>query len=293
MKLETFSSLGLGTSRSASLGNRISKKEAEELFNVARNNKVQVIDTADTYGSGDAERMIRNAISGNREHFFLVTKAGFPHMHLPEILSPMNQIGKKLYQKLGCKKNFSEQYLLKSARKSLKRLHINSLDAFLLHEPNFGELKKFEDFHKGLTKIKEEGLARSIGISTNDIEALNLALQHEVVDLVQTTLPYGNSMTETVFDICKKRNIPVIVNQVLRVLPVLKKNAQFKAALKELEVNENQTIPILISFALQYKKADCVLIGSKNPIHVRDNATLIENPERLKGIHELIETIFS
>lgn len=293
MMHKKLSSIGLGTSRSASLGNRISKNEAKELFEVALTNNVRVIDTADTYGSGDAERMIGRAIAGKRNDFFLISKAGLPHMHLPEILSPLNQIGKKVYQKLGYKKNFSEQYLIKSVHKSLKRLQTDALDAFLLHEPNFNQLKTHSDFYKGLQKIKENGLAKNVGISTNDIEALNLAFEHGVVDIVQTTLPYGSNETETVFDLCKKRKIPVIANQVLRVLPELRTNAPFKSALKAIGLEENQTIPVLISFALNYKNADCVLIGSKNPHHVRDNAILMPNPERLADIFKLIETIFS
>ena len=95
----TISPLGIGTSQIASLGRGINHSEAKRLFDTALDYQVTTIDTADTYGSGDSERMIGKAIQAKRSDFYVITKAGFPHVHLPGFLSPLNQIGKKVLQK--------------------------------------------------------------------------------------------------------------------------------------------------------------------------------------------------
>ena len=53
----TISPLGIGTSQIASLGRGINHSEAKRLFDTALDYQVTTIDTADTYGSGDSERM--------------------------------------------------------------------------------------------------------------------------------------------------------------------------------------------------------------------------------------------
>ena len=135
LKLINLSSLGLGTSHIASLGRSISNAEAKNLFHTALDLNVTTIDTSDTYGSGDSERMVGRAISEKRKDFQIITKAGFPYLDLPGFMSPMNQIGKKILQKTNSKKSYSKDYLIKSVEKSLKRLGTDYVDAFLLHEP--------------------------------------------------------------------------------------------------------------------------------------------------------------
>ena len=86
------------------MGRSISNAEASKLFKTALDLNVKVIDTSNTYGSGDSERMISKSVKENRNEFFLITKAGFPHVYLPAYLSPLNQIGKKILQKVHIRK---------------------------------------------------------------------------------------------------------------------------------------------------------------------------------------------
>ena len=52
MTKTNFTSLGLGTSKIASIGSRIHNEEAKKLFKQALDYDVRVIDTSDTYRSG-------------------------------------------------------------------------------------------------------------------------------------------------------------------------------------------------------------------------------------------------
>lgn len=140
ISLDQLSRLGMGTSKAGSLGSRMSTRQFSEFLSIAAANQLNLIDTADAYGSGDAERLIRACIGSKAAPFFVITKAGLPYVHTPGWLSPLNQIAKKVKQKAGAKTNFSAAYLIKSLQKSNKRLGVEAADAFLLHEPDWNAL---------------------------------------------------------------------------------------------------------------------------------------------------------
>src|SRR5438046_1732898 len=66
-----------------------------------------LIDTAEMYGEGGAEKMVADAIDGERERVFVVTKV-YPH-------------------------NASRTKLPKACERSLKRLRVDAIDLYLLH----------------------------------------------------------------------------------------------------------------------------------------------------------------
>jgi diketogulonate reductase-like aldo/keto reductase len=66
-----------------------------------------LIDTAEMYGEGGAEKVVADAIAGQRERVFVVTKV-YPH-------------------------NASRTELPKACDRSLKRLRIEAIDLYLLH----------------------------------------------------------------------------------------------------------------------------------------------------------------
>jgi aryl-alcohol dehydrogenase-like predicted oxidoreductase len=283
-----FSSLGLGTSHLGSLGSRISYKDASVLFAKALENNVTLVDTSDTYGSGDSERIIGKAIDGKRNEFFIMTKAGFPYMALPGFLSPMNQIGKKILQSTHSKKNYSKNYLISSLHRSLKRLNTDYVDAFVLHEPFADELLMYDDCWEALHLIKQSGMAKNVGISTNDLASYKLAKKHISLDIVQTSMPYNVNNIDTVFDCCKQQNIKVVANQVLRPNKILLENEKIRELLSTYFLKEKDFVSVLIAHGVYHKKADCVLIGTRNPNHLIQNAIGLKN---LSHLNELFAEI--
>ena len=69
---------------------------------------------------------------------------------------------------------------------TLRRLHIDKLNGYLLHTPEYIYQKEIVD---GMVKLKEEGLVENIGVSIYDIKEGEYALQTGVVDYIQ--LPYS------------------------------------------------------------------------------------------------------
>lgn len=91
--------------------------------------------------------------------------------------------------------------------KSLIRLHVDSLDGYMLHSPHYIYLKYVVE---GLQKIRDTGLVKNIGVSTYD-EAEALQAAELGVDYIQ--VPY-NAFDQRLdatdfFDIAKKNKVTV------------------------------------------------------------------------------------
>ena len=101
-----------------------------------------LIDTAEMYGEGGAERVVADAITGQRDRVFVVTKV-YPH-------------------------NASRTKLPKACERSLKRLRIDAIDLYLLHwrERNTRLAETVEAFEK----LRSAGKIRRWGVSNFDLD---------------------------------------------------------------------------------------------------------------------------
>ena len=270
--LNQLSPLGIGTSRAGSLGSRLSTGHFGAIIRLASENQINLIDTADTYGSGDSERLINKGISGNRSAFFIMTKAGIPMLHTPAWLSPLNQIGKKIKIKAGVKRNYTPDYLLNSLKKSNKRLGIEAADAFMLHEPDWTELAGTSSWD-GLKKIRQAGLATYTGVSTNDYRVVEAGISSGQVQVVQTAVSWNDDSTDGILQLCQANKIPVIANQVLRPYKLLTDRfaeiASQRSKMKGLE--DMSLVQFLIAAVLVEKKVNSVLFGTSDLEHLQHN----------------------
>ncbi len=110
-----------------------------------------LIDTAEMYGEGSAEKVVADAIEGQRDRVFVVTKV-YPH-------------------------NASRTELPKACERSLKRLRIEVIDLYLLHwrgdVPLAETVETFEH-------LRSSGKIRYWGVSNFDVEDMQelLAIEH-------------------------------------------------------------------------------------------------------------------
>src|SRR5215468_5905943 len=111
-----------------------------------------LIDTAEMYGEGGAEKVVADAIEGQRDRVFVVTKV-YPH-------------------------NASRSELPKACERSLKRLRIDAIDLYLLHwrertPPLHETVETFE-------KLRAAGKIRRWGVSNFDVDDMEelLSLEH-------------------------------------------------------------------------------------------------------------------
>src|SRR5438105_5854122 len=101
-----------------------------------------LIDTAEMYGDGGAEKVVAEAISGQRDRVFVVTKV-YPH-------------------------NASRTEMPKACERSLKRLRIDVVDLYLVHwrekSPPLAEtVNAFE-------RLRSEGKIKRWGVSNFDVD---------------------------------------------------------------------------------------------------------------------------
>lgn len=108
------------------------------------------LDTAEMYGSGEAERLLGEAIAGvPREQLFVTSKV------LPEHATFKGTIA--------------------ACEASLRRLQLEYLDLYLLHWPGSHPL---DQTMRALETLVEQGKTRAIGISNFDVEEMNDAASY-------------------------------------------------------------------------------------------------------------------
>ena len=266
---ENFTPLGLGTSTIASLGRSLTFNSAKKLFDTALDYNIKTIDTSNTYGSGDAERLIGKIIKDKRNDTFIISKVGMPYLSLPAFLSPFNQIGKKILQNLKIKKCYKKEYILNNIEKSLRRLNINNLDGYLLHDMLLEDFYEYKDeCFEALYLIKKKGLSKFIGISSNDYELLNKNLKNINIDLVQTNMIFKKKNIELLREL-KKRGYKLIVNSIFS--NKIDTNLDFKInqVIEKFDVPYNDKKNILINYCIKKNEVDCALFRTTNIDHLK------------------------
>src|SRR6266542_5137463 len=102
-----------------------------------------LIDTAEMYGDGGAEKVVGDAIEDQRDRVFIVTKA-YPH-------------------------NASRTGLPKACERSLKRLRIDTIDLYLLHWPSNTPLAETVEVFE---QLRSAGKIGRWGVSNFDVEEM-------------------------------------------------------------------------------------------------------------------------
>jgi diketogulonate reductase-like aldo/keto reductase len=109
-----------------------------------------LIDTAEMYGEDGAEKVVAEAIAGQRDRVFVVTKV-YPH-------------------------NASRTEMPKACARSLKRLRVDVVDLYLLHWR--GEIPLTETV-EAFEKLRAAGKIRRWGVSNFDLDDMNELLAIE------------------------------------------------------------------------------------------------------------------
>lgn len=136
--------LGIGTWRMGESGRR----RAQELDAVRHALALgyPMIDTAEMYGEGVAEEIVGEALAGNRQRPFIVSKV-YPH-------------------------NATRSGTIAACERSLKRMGLDRIDLYLLHWRGGVRLAEtFEAFHR----LREAGKIADFGVSNFDLADMEAA----------------------------------------------------------------------------------------------------------------------
>ena len=144
------------------------------LVRAALDSGMVLLDTAQTYQRGQNEGMIGEVLKGRpRDSYVLATKARPP-----------------VDQKTGLyTEEATEDGYLKKVDLSLKQLGLEYVDIYYHHGVSLRESALFEPVLKALEKVKKEGKARFVGITThrNEPEVILAAIDSKIYDIILTT----------------------------------------------------------------------------------------------------------
>jgi aryl-alcohol dehydrogenase-like predicted oxidoreductase len=195
-------------------------KDSLEALAAAWDSGVNFFDTADIYGEGHSEELLKKFLkSRSRGRFILATKCGWD-FYLPGG-GPSQKPGASLQRsseklnRTGHRKNFDADYIRFACEQSLKRLGTDVIDLFQLHNPSL-ELIQKGDLVSVLEGLKKEGKIRFTGISVHtEAEAL-AAIEDSRVQAIQIILNLlDQRMLKHVLPEAEKKGTGVIVREAL------------------------------------------------------------------------------
>jgi len=207
-----------------------------------------LIDTAEMYGEGGAEKVVADAIEGQRDRVFVVTKV-YPH-------------------------NASRTELPKACDRSLKRLRIDAIDLYLLHwrERSTQLAETVEAFEK----LRAAGKIKRWGISNFDVDDMeqlwsiengaNCAANQVLYNLENREIESG------LLQWSQKNAIPIMAYSPVGHGRGLLESATLKKIAKRQDATTSQ---IALAWVLRQPRVIAIPKASREK-HVRDNARSIE-----------------
>jgi aryl-alcohol dehydrogenase-like predicted oxidoreductase len=223
--LGKFSVLGLGCARLGSLTASSTRRESLSLIAAAANAGITLFDTADIYAQGESERLLGEALRSTDAR--VVTKAGqrytFPQGILLPLrgmttrflaLSPQARTAARAVRAKTMRRDYTPEYLRRSLLGSLSRLRREQVDIFLLHSPSVPDLRDGEALDC-LGALKQEGLARCVGVSCDDQATLAIIASDKRVEAIEA--PFGPNRQELLVDLKRaaERGAIVIAREIL------------------------------------------------------------------------------
>ncbi len=160
----------------------VSEADALATLNAARDNGVTFFDTADIYGMGRSEQLIRRFLEQTEEKPFVATKIG----RSPEP---------------GWPDNFSLPVFRQHVEGCLHRLGVDVLDLVQLHCLPAELLRRGEVFEL-LRVLKREGKIREFGASVETVDEALGCLEQE-----------GLASLQIIFNIFRQKPIPVLFSK--------------------------------------------------------------------------------
>lgn len=160
----------------------VGKKLLREAFDAG----VTYFDNADTYASGRAEEMQREALGDVREKIVIGTKFGYDIYNNPDRPGQQER-----------PHDWTPAYLRKALEGSLRRLGTDYIDFYQLHNPRVDAIQK-DDLWAELDKLKAEGLIRAYGT------ALGPALNERQIEEGIMTVRDRRAPTQIIYNLLEQ-----------------------------------------------------------------------------------------
>jgi diketogulonate reductase-like aldo/keto reductase len=223
---------------------------------------ITLIDAAEMYGEGGAEKVVAEAIAGRRDEVCLVSKV-LPH-------------------------NASRHGTIAACERSLKRLKTEHLDVYLLHWRGGVPLG---DTLEAFTELKQDGKILDYGVSNFDVDDMEAAAALAGGEAIATNQVLYNPLNRGIeWDLlpwCKGQGIPVMAYSPFVSAPPALTRLLGNATLKAVAERHSAT-PAQIALAWLLHQPGVVAIPKAiQPAHVRANRAACDlalTPDDLKDL---------
>ena len=185
--------LGFGAMRVTGPGIWDEPEDREEALRVLRHVPelgINFIDTADAYGPGTSEELLREALHPY-DGLLIATKGG------------LTRSGPGIWEVVG-----RPEYLRQNVHMSLRRLKIERIDLWQLHR--IDPLVPREEQFGAIREMVDEGLIRHVGLSEVNVEEIEAAQKFFPVVSVQNHYNLIAREHEPVLEYCEGHNIGFI-----------------------------------------------------------------------------------
>ncbi|MDT7831324.1 aldo/keto reductase [Flavobacteriaceae bacterium S356] len=252
-------------------GKQFSKQEMTQQIITTLEAGITTFDHADIYGDYTTEGEFGKAFveSGvQRENIQLISKCGIQYVGK----SRDNEI--KHY-------NYSKDYIIWSAERSLKELHTDYLDVLLLHRPS--PLMNPYEISSAVQQLKEQGKILSFGVSNFTPSQVNLISDDESVSVnqIEFSLSQHTAMHNGSLDQMLQKEITPMCWSPLGTIFKEQSDANFRilelleVLSEKYEATEDQ---LLLSWILRHPATIHPVIGTTNSERIQNavRATKIE-----------------
>lgn len=294
------SRLGFGCAALTAVDGR---RDALRILECALEAGVQHFDVARVYGLGVAESILGEFLRGRREQVTVTTKFGLNPPALIGRHQALAHFGKRLLRKLPRLDQLVRNRLhhrvqegafdVESARQSLetslREMHTDYLDIWLLHEAEINEANNFE-LLEFLADRQKAGVIRAYGIGSDirKLEADGAAL-HASYGVVQIENSIVFPMRP---QLGKLEQRALITHGAMRHLPLLRerllKNRDFIMQVKsetDIDLSARESLATaMLTWALDENPDGVVLFNSSVPENIRANARTAENSEKYLSV---------
>jgi diketogulonate reductase-like aldo/keto reductase len=221
-------------------------------------------DTAEVYAEGHSEELLGLAVRDSkvpRETLFITTK-----------ISPMH---------------LKYDQVFRSCEASLKRLHMEYVDLYLIHWPH--ARMNLEETFRALNQLVRDGKIKHLGVSNFNLKQLKQAQSFSetpiLTDQVPYRLPDRKYVENGVLDYCQRNDILVTAYS-----PVKFRNLSVNKTIRAI-ANAHSATPFQIALAWLVAQPRVVTIPmSLDPQHIRENFEAAEielSEEEFKTLSEL------
>jgi len=294
------------------------KKDSIRAIHACLDHGVSTIDTAPIYGFGLSEEIVGEAISGRREHFEILTKAGMCW----DDTKGVHYFTTKDNEGSSCEvyKYSGKESVIAECEASLKRLGTDYIDLYQIHWPDVST--PIEETMEALQILKDQGKIRAAGVSNYSLEEMKQATAG--IDLASNQLPYSmvrRNIEEEIVPWCLENRCGILAYSPLQRglltgkitpetsfapgdsrpdLPHFKMNNLIKTndflnTIRPLAKEKGVSLAqLVIRWTLQRPGISVALVGARNEDQVKQNAgaaLFTLSPEEMERINASLELL--